>query len=300
MLVGVDLQHEISEFLISRRARLTPVQAGLPWHSANRRVPGLRREEVALIAGVSVDYYIRLERGKLNGVSDSVLDALARALQLDDAERAYLLDLAMAAQSGVRSRSRPTQRTVRTGVRRILEAMTGVPALVRNRRMDIVAANRLGRALYAEMFDSDLFDQSARPANSARFVFLEARATSFFGNWKVVADDVVALLRSEAGRDPYDPDLTDLVRDLSAGSEAFRSLWAVHDVRFHNTSVKSFRHSVVGDLTLAYESMALSGDRDLTLLAYTAEPGSKSGDALKLLANLDLVSGSASRQRAPL
>jgi len=276
----VDTKNEIREFLTSRRARITPDQSGLRVYGDNRRVPGLRREEVALLAGVSVDYYTRLERGNLNGVSETVLEALARALQLDEAERAHLFDLARAAHPTTPRRRRPAQQRVRPSVQRVLDAITGAPALVRNARLDIVAANSLGYALYSELFAS-----RARPANSARFVFLDPRSIDFYIEWDRVANEVVATLRSEAGRDPRDRALTDLVGELSMQSETFRTRWAAHNVRFHDKGVKRLHHPVVGDLTLSYESMELSADAGLTVSVYTAEPGSKSEEALNLLAS---------------
>ena len=277
--MSVDTRSEIREFLTSRRARITPAQAGLRVYGDNRRVPGLRREEVALLAGVSVDYYTRLERGNMNGVSESVLEALARALQLDEAERAHLFDLARAAHTTTPAR-RPTRQRVRPNVQRILDALTGAPAYVRNGRGDILAANRLGYALFSEMYVGP-----TRPANTARFVFLDARAPNFFVDWERVANDVVAALRSEAGRDPYDRSLSDLVGELSTQSETFRTPWAAHNVRFHDTGVKRIHHPVVGDLILTYETMELSVDAGLTVAVYTAEPGSRSEEALNLLAS---------------
>lgn len=280
-MVNVDTKREFREFLTSRRARITPEQAGLRTYGDTRRVPGLRREEVALLAGLSVDYYVRLERGNANGVSEAVLAALARALQLDEAERAHLFDLARAAQTptGMRRRGSVKQR-VRPSVQRVLDAMTGAPAFVRNGRMDILAANRLGYALYSEMGLGPL-----RPANTARFLFLDPRATSFYVDWDGVANDAVAILRSEAGRNPYDRDLSDLVGELSTQSEAFRTRWAAHNVRFHDRGTKQFHHPVIGDLSLTFETMELSGDAGLTMFVYTAEHGSNSEDSLNLLAS---------------
>ena len=276
----MDARSEIREFLTSRRAKITPEQAGLRTYGGQRRVPGLRREEVALLAGVSVDYYTRLERGNASGVSESVLEALARALQLDEAERAHLFDLARAAGSTPRRRRRPAPQRVRPSVQRILDTITGAPAFVRNGRLDILAANRLGRAFYSEHFDSP-----HGPPNSARFIFLDPRATDFYLDWEQVATDAVAVLRSEAGRDPYDRDLSDLVGELSTRSDTFRTRWAAHNVRFHDTGSKRFHHSVVGDLSLTFETMQLAADAGLMLFVYTAEPGSKSEEALNLLAS---------------
>jgi len=273
----MDTRSEIREFLTSRRAKITPDRAGLPVYGDNRRVPGLRREEVALLAGVSVDYYTRLERGNLRGVSESVLQALAGALQLDNAERSHLFDLARAAQPtpAIRRPARKKQR-IRPGVQRILDAMTTAPAFVRNGRLDILAANRLGYALYSHV-------SPGQPVNTARFVFLDPRSDEFYLDWDHVANELVAILRSEAGRDPHDRGLTDLVGELSTQSEAFRTKWAAHNVRFHDTGTKRLHHPVVGDLELSYESMELSADAGLTMFAYTAEPGSKSEEALNLL-----------------
>jgi transcriptional regulator with XRE-family HTH domain len=276
----VDAKNEIREFLTSRRAKITPDQAGLPVYGENRRVPGLRREEVAVLAGVSAPYYTRLERGNMNGVSESVLEALARALQLDEAERAHLFDLARAAHpADPTRRRRPTKQRVRPSVQWIVDSMT-VPALVHNRRLDILAGNQLGYALYAPMFESPV-----RPANGARFAFLDPRAANFFVDWERVASDVVATLRSEAGRDPHDRRLSDLVGELSTQSDAFRTRWAAHNVRFHDKGVKRLHHPGVGDLSLNFERMDLPADTGLTIFAYTAEPGSKSEEALNLLAS---------------
>jgi transcriptional regulator with XRE-family HTH domain len=278
--VVVDNRNEIRQFLASRRARITPEQAGLPVYGANRRVAGLRREEVALLAGVSVDYYTRLERGNLGGVSEAVLDALAQALQLDDAERGHLFDLARAANATARPRRRPTSQRVRPGVQRILDAVTDAPADVRNGRGDILAANRLGYALYSEIFVDPV-----RPANVARFVFLSPRAREFFPDWEGTANDLVANLRTEAGRNPHDRGLQDLVGELSTRSQEFRSRWAAHNVRYHHTGRKRLRHPVVGDLELTYEVLALPADPGLSLVVYGAEPGSPSQDGLRLLAS---------------
>jgi transcriptional regulator with XRE-family HTH domain len=274
----VDTKGEIREFLTSRRAKLTPDQVGLPDYRP-RRVPGLRREEVAVLAGVSVPYYTRLERGDMRGVSESVLEALARALQLDEAERSHLFDLARAAQpTSLPSRRRPVKQRIRPSVQHILDAITGAAAFVRNDRLDVLAANHLGHALYSEMFDG-----AVRPPNSARFVFLDARARDFYVDWERAADDVVAVLRAAAGRDPYDRDLSDLVGELSTQSDEFRTRWALHNVGQHITGIKHFHHPVVGDLSVTYDRMDLAADPGLTLFTYTAEPGSRHEEALGLL-----------------
>jgi transcriptional regulator with XRE-family HTH domain len=268
----------IREFLASRRARITPDQAGLPVYGTNRRVEGLRREEVALLAGISVEYYTRLERGNTNGVSDDVLEGIARALQLDEAERAHLFDLVRATLTRA-PRRRPTQERVRPGVQQILDSITA-PAYVRNERLDILAANRLGEALY-----SPVFDLSSRPINSARFLFLSPKASEFFVDWDTIAHDAVAILRSAAGRDPYDKRLTDLIGELSTRSDEFRVRWAAHNVKFHRTGTKRFHHPVVGEVTLNFEALELAADPGQRLNVYTAEPGSPSHDALDLLAS---------------
>lgn len=274
----METKQEIREFLTSRRGRITPEQAGLPSYGS-RRVPGLRREEVAVLAGVSAPYYTRLERGDMNGVSDGVLEALARAFQLDDAERGHLFDLARAAQpTPVRPRRRRAKQRVRPEVQWTLDAITGAAAFVGNERLDVLAANQLGRALYSELYAAD-----ARPLNTARFVFLDPRAEASYGDWDRVATETVAILRSAAGRDPYNRDLSDLVGELATQSEAFRTRWAAHNVRFHNTGVKLFNHPVVGELHLSYNRLDLAADPGLTIFTYTAEPGSRSEEALKLL-----------------
>ena len=241
---------------------------------------GLRREEVALLAGISVEYYTRLERGNARGVSPSVLDGLARALRLDEAERAHLSDLLRASDTTAPPRRRPAQQRVRLSVQRVVDSMTGTPAYVRNRRLDILYANHLARALY-----SDLYRDRTRPVNVARFVFLDARATQFYLDWETAANDAVAILRAEAGRDPHDRALSDLVGELSTRSDEFRVRWAAHNVRFHRTGDKSFHHPVVGDVTVTYEVMELPADPGHVLIALTAEPNSSSQDALNLLAS---------------
>jgi transcriptional regulator with XRE-family HTH domain len=260
---------------------VTPEQAGLPTFGGLRRVPGLRREEVALLAGVSVDYYTRLERGNLAGASEMVLEALARALQLNEVERAHLFALARAAHgSAPRRRRRAQPQRVRANVQHMLDAMTAAPAFVRNGRLDILAANRLGRAFYSQHFDSPY-----QPVNSARFAFLDPRAPSFYLDWESIAKDMVAVLHAEAGRDPHDRDLSDLVGQLSTQSEVFRTLWATHNVRWHDLGVKAVRHPLIGEVTFTYESMDLVADPGLTMFVYTAEPRSKSEQAFTLLAS---------------
>jgi transcriptional regulator with XRE-family HTH domain len=274
----VDATNDIAEFLTIRRARVTPDQVGLPTYGP-RRVPGLRREEVASLAGVSVEYYKRLERGNASGVSDSVLDALASALQLNDAERAHLHDLARAANPITSKRRRAPQQRIRPVIQRILDSVSA-PAIVRNSRVDYLAANDLGRALYAPLFES-----REQPANSARFTFLDPAAQDFFLDWERVAKDLVAHLRLEAGRNPYDRGLTDLVGELSTRSGEFRTWWGAHNVRHHQTGSKRIHHPVVGELEVNYEVMALAADDGLTISVYSAEPGSRSQEGLDLLAS---------------
>jgi transcriptional regulator with XRE-family HTH domain len=276
----MDNSNDVREFLVSRRGRITPDQAGLPAYGGNRRVPGLRREEVALLAGMSVDYYNRVERGNLTGVSESVLEAIARVLQLDEAEHDHLFDLARVANESPAKRRKPAAQKIRPSVQRLLDAMTDAPAWVRNARHDFLAANPLGYALYSEMFADPV-----RPANNARFVFLNPKSRDFFLDWEDAADGIVAILRSEAGSNPYDRALTDLIGELSTRSQTFRSRWAAHDVRFHRSGLKRLHHPIVGDLTLSYEALELPSDPGLTFLAYTAEPGTASADALRMLAS---------------
>ena len=271
---------EVKAFLSSRRAKITPQQAGLAHYSRNRRVPGLRRSEVADLAGVSVEYYAQLERGDLAGVSESVLDALSRALHLNEAEREHLLDLARAARPRAPHPPPAPPRQLRPNVARILDGMTEVPAFVENGRLDVLAANPLAQALYAPVFADP-----TRPANLARFNFLNPHARSFWGNWERAADDTVAMLRTEAGRDPHDKGLTGLVGELSTRTDEFRVRWAAHDVQLHRTGLKHIRHPVVGELHLSYEVMELPADPGLTLVAFSAEAGSPADDALRFLAS---------------
>jgi transcriptional regulator with XRE-family HTH domain len=275
----MDNRGEVREFLASRRARITPELAGLPVSAGSRRVPGLRRGEIATLAGVSVEYYTRIERGNLRGVSDSVLHAIARALHLDDAERTHLFDLAHATGPGS-NRRRPTRQRIRPGLQRILDAMTDTPATVHNSRLDILAANRLGYALY-----SDIFGDPRRPANHIRYIFLDPRSHDFYPEWRSSADDAVAVLRAEAGHDPYDQGLTNLIGELSTRSDEFRTRWAAHNVRQHRTGTKRVHHPVVGDLELEFEKLDVAADPGLVLQTYIADPGSPSHDALSLLAS---------------
>jgi transcriptional regulator with XRE-family HTH domain len=279
----VDNRVEVREFLTSRRARLTPEQVGLAVNGV-RRVPGLRRGEVAARAGVSVEYYSRLERGALAGVSASVLDGIARALGLDPAERAYLFDLARAADGAcavLRSgRSHVERWTVRPALQWALDAMVQTPAIVVSAHMDLLAANLLGRALYS---DAIAGTDRSRPVNFARFAFVDHTAKGFYLDWDAAADVAVAILRTAVGRDPNDKGLDDLVGELSTASEEFRRRWRAQNVRIHGCGTKHFRHHVVGDLHLAYETVDLQSEPGLTMTVYSAEPGSTNEDGLRLL-----------------
>lgn len=275
-MAPIDLRTEIKEFLTSRRARITPERAGLPAYGGNRRVKGLRREEVALLAGVSVDYYVRMERGGLASASDGVLDALASALQLDEAERDHLFHLAR--RSGVPRRSTAT---VRPALQQVLDAITDAPAWICNGRYDVLAVNHLARALYAPMLTD-----TRRPPNTARFVYLDPEeARTFFVDYDRIARDVAAKLRMEAGRNPHDEELIALVGELSTRSELFRRQWASQDVRLHRSGRKRLHHPVVGRLDLDVESLELPAEPGLLLNVYTAPAGTPSADGLALLAS---------------
>ena len=273
----VDNRDEIRAFLMSRRAKISPAQVGLP-PGGQRRVPGLRRVEVAMLAGVSVEYYSRLERGDASGVSDSVLDAIAGALQLDDAERRHLMDLVRTAGATRSLRRRAPAARVRSTVQQVLDALTHAPAIVHNGRLDHLAGNALGNALF-----SPILAMAGAPPNSARFTFLDPQAPVFLRDWDKAATDTVAILRAEVGRDPYDRALSDLVGELSTRSELFRTHWASHNVRFLNNGIKHFNHPVVGELRLNFERLELAADDGLTIFTYTADPGSRHEEALRLL-----------------
>ncbi|GAA4922914.1 transcriptional regulator with XRE-family HTH domain [Actinomycetospora succinea] len=284
-MTGGNDRAELGEFLASRRARITPDQVGLPVYDAGkRRVPGLRRGEVATLAGLSVDYYTQLERGKAAGVSESVLDAIARALQLDEAERSHLADLHRSVTTSPQRRARPKRATaVRPMLRRLLDGLT-LPAMIGNARQDLVAANPLGYAFYAPLYPDPQHPDPAVPVNFARFCFLDTAASEFYPDWDFMADVAVNNLRTEAGRDPYDRDLSDLVGELSTRSEEFRVRWAKHNVRLHRTGTKRFHHPVVGEMEVGYETIPLPADPGLRLTVYSPEPASPSADALTLLA----------------
>ncbi|MCF1593360.1 helix-turn-helix transcriptional regulator [Streptomyces muensis] len=281
-----DNRTEIRDFLASRRAKITPEEVGLPT-SGRRRVPGLRREEVAVLAGVSTEWYTRLEKGHISGVSEDVVEAVAQALQLDEDERTYLFDLARAAKPAHRTPTRRRDVPVPPRIQWMLDSMTMASASVQNGRQDVVANNPLARALFAPLFDSGTTDKRGRP-NFARYIFLDPGSQHFFVDWDRAAGTTTALLRAEAGREPHDKALRDLIGDLSTLSPDFRARWAAHDVRIQHNGVKKLRHPEVGPLELVYHSLPLPlSDRAVhDLSIYTAEPGTPSEDRLKLLTSL--------------
>ncbi|MFJ5035273.1 helix-turn-helix transcriptional regulator [Streptomyces sp. NPDC088560] len=277
----MDNQAEVRDFLRTRRDRITPEQAGIVT-GGRRRLPGLRREEVAMLAGMSSDYYAKMERGNLAGVSPEVLDALARALRLDDAETEHLHDLARAANpSPSRRRARPAQSTVRPSLQRFLDAITGAPAWIVNQRADILATNPLARALLAPMLD----DPDTRN-NTARFIFLSPAARTFYPQWKHAAEASAANLRTAAGRNPRDKALSDLIGELATRSDAFSRRWSAHDVRLHRTGTKHIHHPAVGDLEFVYEGVELPDHPGWMMFAYTSAAGSPTEDRVKLLGSL--------------
>lgn len=245
-----------------------------------RRVPGLRREEVAQLAGLSTDYYTRLEKGSLGSASESVLEAVARALQLDDAERAHLHDLARAARGSTPPRRRNQPQQLRASLQHVLDAMTTVPAFINNGRLDLIGANALARAFYTEVLDSP-----TGPPNFARYCFLDPRAHDLYADWDRAADTTTNMLRTEAGREPHNRALSDLVGELATRSDAFRVRWARHDVHVHVMGSKTFHHPVVGQLDLAFNTVPLPGDPGLALTVYTPEPGTGTDERLGLLAS---------------
>jgi hypothetical protein len=232
-----------------------------------------------MLAGVSVDYYTRIERGNLDGVSDSVLEAVMRVLNLDAAEREYLANLAgiTAKRKSVRTPAKPA--TLRPGLLRLLEAINEVPAYVRNETLDILATNALADKFFEPMHDAD-----GRPMNIARFMFLNPKAREFFVEWDRIAEDTVGVLRTVASRNPFDKSLTDLIGELCTQSEFFSVRWANHNVFIHSMGSKKFNHPEVGQMTLFFEALDLITDPGLSLITYVAEKGSASDDALKLLA----------------
>jgi transcriptional regulator with XRE-family HTH domain len=276
----MDQRNEVGQFLRSRRDRVSPEQAGIIG-GGRRRVPGLRREEVATLADISVDYYAKMERGDLRGVAPEILDSLARALRLDEAETDHLHDLARAADPRPSRRRRRGDTTVPPGLQRFIDAVTGAPVWVRDQRMDIITANALGRALYRTVLE----DADGR-GNTARFMFLSPAARTFFPDWTQGADDIVATMRSYAGQNPRDKKLTDLVGELVTRSDAFGQRWNTHNVRHHHSGIKRIHHPDVGDLELIYEAMELPANPEWTMFGYTGEPGSPTEERLRLLGSL--------------
>jgi transcriptional regulator with XRE-family HTH domain len=276
----MDSKATIKEFLVSRRARLSPEDAGLPSFGANRRVAGLRREEVAMLAGVSADYYIRLERGNLDGASDSVLNAIARALQLDDVEIEYLFSLARSSAGTKSKTSKPATKALRANLQLVLDSIQTNPAFVRNGRMDLLGANALGRAVYSPILTSRIAE-----SNMARWVFLDPAAVDYYVDYSRIAADSVGVLRLEAVRSADDPKFTQLLGELSAKSELFRQLWANHKVVRHYGGTKSFCHPQVGLLTMSYEPFSILADENLIMNVYSAEPGSDTAEKLQILGN---------------
>lgn len=281
---------EVREFLISRRAHVTPEQAGLPDFGGERRVPGLRRAEVAMLAGVSPEYYTQLERGNISGASESVLNAIARALQLDDVEREHLFDLARTTSATKAARSRrPSRQSVRASVQRVLDNMA-VPAVVFNTQHDLIASNLMGRALFAPHFE-------AEKPNLARFIFLDPRARDYYVNWPLARRMTAAMLRLQAGRDPLNQELTALVGELSTLSPQFRTDWAEQDVHEHRTGQKVYRHPEVGEIDTTFDVFELPGEPGLSICTYSAEEGSPSADKFALLASWAATQEFAGRHR---
>lgn len=276
----MNQKDEVGDFLRTRRDRITPEQAGIIG-GGRRRVPGLRREEVAMLTGVSVEYYARMERGDLRGVSVEVLDSLARTLQLDDAETDHLHALADASgPQPARRRKKTPEQPFRPSLQRFIDAIA-MPVWVRDRRMDFVAGNPMGRALYAP-----LLQDPASQGNTARFVFFSPASRNFFPDWEESATNIVASLRTYAGQNPRDKRLTDLIGELVTRSDDFRVRWAAYDVRHHRSGVKRIHHPEVGDLELVYEAMDFPANPEWFMFGYTAEPGTPSEDRLKLLGSL--------------
>ncbi len=282
---------EVREFLISRRAHVTPAQAGLPDYGGERRVPGLRREEVAMLADVSLDYYTQLERGNIRGASESVLSAIARALQLNDVEREHLFDLARTTRTTPAARSRkPPARPLRASVQRVLDNMA-VPAVVYNAQQDLIASNLTGRALFSPHFE-------AEKPNLARFIFLDPRARDYYADWPLARSLTAAMLRFEAGRDPLNQDLTALIGELSMLSPQFREDWTDQDVHEHRTGQKVYRHPEVGEIEITYDVFEMRGEPGLSIGTYSVEEGSESAGKFALLASWAATQEFGTRHRS--
>ncbi|PTL71927.1 transcriptional regulator [Rathayibacter caricis DSM 15933] len=279
----MDNRAEVREFLITRRARLTPEQAGLPG-GGRRRVAGLRRSEVATLAGLSVEYYGRIERGQIAGASSAVLEAIARALQFTEPERSHLFDLARAADGNTlaaRPRGRRSSRALqRQSLRQVLGVIHDGIAVVRDQRQNLLAANELAKAFY-----TPVLGDGTGTANLARFQFLDPASRDFYPDWDLFSEMCVAVMRAEAGRDPHDPEMQELVGELSTRSDVFRRLWSAHDVRQHGSGTKRFHHPEVGELMLSYEELMITADPGTVLMVYTAEPGTVTAERLALLAS---------------
>jgi len=270
--------NELREFLRSRRARLTPDDVGLPWRSGSRRVAGLRREELALLAGVSVDYYNRLEQGRARNVSDQVLGAVADALRLDDLERHHLFDLVKPSSKARRPPAKPVR--ARQALRTMIDALDPTPAVLHGPRLEVVAINRMGKVL---IDDFDAVPPAER--NMARWMFLNPKARSVYPDWAVIAEQMVAILRVAGGQDPDDPLLAALVGELSTRSPEFARYWAAYRVFQHTHGTKRFHHDAVGVMTINYESLVPPTDPGTSLIVYTADTGSPSEEKLKILSS---------------
>lgn len=276
---------DVREFLATRRAKVTPDMVGIPRGAGMRRVPGLRREEVAMLSGVSTDYYTRIEKGNLSGVSDEVLDALARSLQLDEDETAYLYDLARAARRPTRARRQPrTPASVPPHIQLLIDSMCASPVIALSRRLDVLAANALGRALFDVVYSSPTRRSVASAPNIASFVFLDPAAVDFYDDLDGAAATCVKILRAMAGSTPHDQHLIQLVGELSTRSEDFRARWATHDVGVHRSGTKTLHHHEVGELVLGFEELSVTSAPSIALSTYIAEPNSPTADRLQLLA----------------
>jgi transcriptional regulator with XRE-family HTH domain len=276
---------ELGEFLRARRAALDPQTAGLPDDGRQRRVPGLRREELAQLAHVSVDYIVRLEQGRTRSVSRPVLDALADALRLAPDERDYLFTVADVVHPP-RTAARPS---VAAHLRQLLDTMHDVPAIVLHRGMDVLAWNRGAVALL-----TDFGKLPPAERNLIRLTFLDPGFRALYADWPRAARECVAALRMEAGRNPHDRALSDLVGELSVRDADFRAWWAGHQVRGPRQLTKTYNHPVVGSLTLDVQQFTVDTHPDQLLVAYTAEPGSPAHEALRFL-----LQWSAPEQHAP-